>query len=154
MPTEIIQTTDPGHDLERAEARLPWLMAGIAVSATLAVAATGHIRAGGGLAFGAALAILNYRWLHQATSNLFSAGQTRVPKMVVAKFALRYPLAFASLYLFYRTGWLPFTAILAGLFVPVGGIMIEALIQLREGLRIVGPGLGPAAGRPEGRPYK
>jgi hypothetical protein len=154
VPTETIQTTDPAHDIARAEARLPWLMGAIAFVATLGVVVTGHVRAGGGLAFGAALAILNYRWLHQATSNLFAAGQTRVPKMVVAKFALRYPLAFASLFLFYKTEWLPFTAILAGLFVPVGGILIEAMLQLREGLRIVGPGLGPATGRPEGRPYK
>jgi hypothetical protein len=51
---------------------------------------------------------------------------------VLARFVVRYPLAFASVYLFYRTGWLPFAAVLAGLFVPVGGVLIEALVQLRK----------------------
>jgi len=67
-----------------------------------------------------------------------SAGEVRPPKRVLAKFFVRYPLAFAAVYLFYRTGWLPATAILAGLFVPVGGVLIEAVVLLRDGLRIQG----------------
>ena len=110
-------------------------MAAVAVAATVAILAAGHARGGAGFALGASLAILNFRWLHQAISRLFAAGQTRVPRKVVAKFALRYPLAFAALYLFYWTGWLPFMAIVAGLFVPVAGILIEACFQIREGFR-------------------
>ncbi len=131
----MIPTADPALDLARAEHRLPRLMAAAAVTATVAILATGRMRFGAGFAFGAALAILNFRWLHQAISNLFATGQTRVPKMVVAKFALRYPLAFVALYFFYWSGWLPFTAILAGLFVPVAGILMEACFQIREGFR-------------------
>jgi hypothetical protein len=67
-----------------------------------------------------------------------SAGEVRPPKRALAKFFVRYPLAFAAVYLFYRTGWLPATAILAGLFVPVGGVLIEAVVLLRDGLRIQG----------------
>jgi ATP synthase I chain len=88
-----------------------------------------------GLALGAALAILNYHWLHQAIETLMRAGQARVPRMVVAKFALRYPLAIAGLFLIYKTGGLPFTAILAGLFVPVAGVLIEGIAQISSGWR-------------------
>jgi hypothetical protein len=83
---------------------------------------------------GAGLSILNYFWLHQAIEALFDAGRARLPKRLVAKFVLRYPLAFAGVYLFYRTGWLPFRAILAGLFVPVAGVLIEAVFQIYESL--------------------
>jgi hypothetical protein len=131
MQAETIQGQDPG----RAEARLPrWMMA-CAILALLVILLRGQVRFAAGFALGAALAILNYFWIHQAVEALMTAGQSRVPKLVVAKFLIRYPLAFAALWLFYRTGWLPMAAILAGLFVPVAGVLIEAFIQLWDGLR-------------------
>ncbi|MGD0697330.1 MAG: ATP synthase subunit I [Terriglobia bacterium] len=139
MQTEIIRTPEPsldaGLDLARAQARLPRWMIGIAGAVTLGLLVIGQVRFAAGFAFGAALSVLNFRWLHQAIANLFAEGQTRVPRRVVAKLALRYPLAFATLYLFYKTEWLPLTAMIAGLFVPVGGILIEAVVQIRDGLR-------------------
>jgi ATP synthase I subunit len=135
VQSEIIQTPDQGFNIARAEARLPRWMIGIAMAVPLAILVSGHARVAAGFAFGAALSVLNFYWLHQAIQNLFVAGQTRVPRRVIAKFALRYPLAIMALYLFYKTSWLPSTAILAGLFVPVGGVLIEALFQVREGLR-------------------
>lgn len=110
-------------------------MAGWAFAGSTAALASGHGRFAAGFTLGAALSILNYFWLHQAVESLFNAGRARVPKSALAKFAVRYPLAFAGVYLFYRTGWLPFAAILAGLFVPVAGILAEAVLQIREGLR-------------------
>jgi hypothetical protein len=110
-------------------------MAGLGVAVALGAAGSGHLLFAAGFAFGAAVAILNFHWLHQTIGHLFAAGQTRLPRLVIAKFVVRYPLAFAALFLFYKTGWLPFPAIIAGLFVPVGGILIEAVIQIREGLR-------------------
>jgi hypothetical protein len=85
-------------------------------------------------ALGAALGILNYYWLREAVEVLARAGQSRIPKSVVAKFLLRYPVAFGLVLVFFKTGWLPPMAILAGLFVPVAGVLIEAIIQLGEGL--------------------
>ncbi len=131
MPSETVQTTD----LARAEARLPRWMMGCAFAVTLTVLSRGHVRLAAGFVTGAALAMLNYYWLHQAVENVFIAGHARVPKRAAIKFALRYPLAFAGVYFFYRTGWLPWAAILAGLFVPVAGVLIEAVFQIREGLR-------------------
>jgi hypothetical protein len=94
----------------------------------------GQLRIAMGFALGAALGILNYYWLHEAVEALAKAGQSRIPKSVVAKFLIRYPFAFGLLFFFFKTGWLPPIAILAGLFVPVVGVLIEAIIQLGEGL--------------------
>jgi ATP synthase I chain len=135
VQTEIIRTPDQSLDLARAQTRLPWLMVGLALAVTLGAAGTGRFLFAAGFAFGAAVAILNFHWLHQTIGHLFAAGQVRLPWLVITKFVVRYPLAFAALFLFYKTGWLPFPAIIAGLFVPVGGILIEAVFQLREGLR-------------------
>ncbi len=127
--------TIPTPELGRAEARLPrWMMAWAFVG-TLAALLSGQARVAAGFALGAAVAILNYYWLHQAVETLFSLSRPVVPKRVVLKFSVRYPLAFAGVYVFYRTGWLPFMAVLAGLFVPVGGVLIEAVFQIHEGLR-------------------
>jgi hypothetical protein len=125
-------------DLMQAEARLPRWMAGLACAVTLSILSFGHVRFSAGFALGSGLAILNYFWLHQAVEALMSAGEVRVPKVLLAKFFLRYPLAVAAVYLFYRTGWLPVTAILAGLFVPVGGVLIEAAVLLRDGFKTQG----------------
>jgi len=77
---------------------------------------------------------LNYYWLREAVEVLASAGQSRVPKLLVAKFLIRYPLAFGLIIFFFKTAWLPPMSILAGLFVPVVGLLIEAIIQLGNGL--------------------
>ncbi|MBZ5671720.1 MAG: ATP synthase subunit I [Acidobacteriia bacterium] len=125
-------------DLAQAEARLPRWMVGLACAVTMGILLFGHGRFGAGFALGSALAILNYFWLHQAVEALMSAGQARPAKRVLAKFFVRYPLAFVAVYLFYKTGWLPAAAILAGLFVPAGGVLIEAVVLLRDGLKIQG----------------
>jgi ATP synthase I chain len=127
---------DPGAlDLARAEARLPRWMLAVSILGVVVAFVVRDWRFALGLSLGAALAILNYYWLHQAIETLMRAGQTRVPRWVVVKFALRYPLAIAGLFLIYRTGWLPFSAILAGLFVPVAGVLIEAVAQICTGWR-------------------
>ena len=105
-----------------------------AILGTIVILASGHFRWALGFCVGAALAVLNYYWLHDGIAALFEAGSVRVPKRVVAKFAIRYPLAFLVIYLFYRSGWLPFAGILAGMFVPVAGVLLEAGVQIIEGL--------------------
>lgn len=125
-------TTIP--ELARAEARLPRWMAWTAGAVLLVALASGRPTFAAGFGLGAALAILNYFWLHQAVAALMTAGQSRPSKSVVAKVLVRYPLAFAAVWVFYRTGWWPFAAILAGLFVPVAGVLIEGAVQIRKGL--------------------
>jgi len=129
MPAETIP------ELARAEARLPWWMAGCTVLGTLVALLVAHSQFAAGFALGGGLAILNYYWLHQIVEALVAASRPRVRTFLVLKFAVRFPLAFAAIYLFYRTGWLPFTAIVAGLFVPCAGVLIECIVQMSQGWR-------------------
>lgn len=131
MEAETIQVADPA----RAEARLPYWMTALAIAATVAIFASGRVRFGVGFGLGAALAILNYYWLRQAVRALFDAARARVPRRLILKFVVRYPLAFGGVYLCYRTDWLPFGAVLAGLFVPTAGVLMEAVVQVGSGLR-------------------
>ena len=88
-----------------------------------------------GFAIGAFFGILNYYWLHESVEALANASVVRPPKRVIVKFLLRYPLAIVALYWFYRTHWLPFMAVVSGLFVPAGAILVEAPFLIRDGLR-------------------
>lgn len=136
MEGEAIQMPGPLEAAtSKAEARLlGWMLAWSALGSVASLIGWGT-RGAGGFALGAALAILNYLWLHQAIVALMDAGRVRVPKRVLVKFILRFPLAIAGLYGLHKTGWLLFSGILAGLFVPVGGILVEAGIQIAGGLR-------------------
>ena len=126
MQTETIQIPE----LARAEARLPRWMMLCGFLALIVILLYRQFTIAIGFGLGAALGILNYYWLHEAVEMLAKAGQSRIPKLLVAKFLIRYPLAFGLVFLFLKTGWLPPMAILAGLFVPVAGILIEAIVQL------------------------
>ena len=125
---------NPKGTVQKAEARLPRWMAGAALVGSIAVMSVGGARAGGAFALGAVLAVLNFRWLHQAVRALMNAGEARPHRGLILKFLLRYPLAFGVVYLFYRTGWLPLLPLLAGLFVPVAGVLAESVVQLCGGL--------------------
>jgi len=130
MQTEIIQAPE----LARAEARMPRWMLLCGFLALTVILLCRQFTIAIGFALGAALGMLNYYWLHEAVEALAKAGQSRIPKSVVAKFLIRYPLAFGLVLVVFKTGWLPPVAILAGLFVPVAGVLIEGIIQLVDGL--------------------
>jgi len=121
-------------ELARAEARLPRWMILCGFLALTFILLCGHFTMALGFALGALLGILNFYWLRDAVQVLANAGQSRVPKLLVAKFLIRYPLAFGLIIFFFKTGWLPPMAILAGLFVPVAGLLIEGIVQLGDGL--------------------
>jgi hypothetical protein len=108
-------------------------MAGLAGAGALGLLLSAQVRFAAGFAVGSGLAILNYYWLHHIVEALVNAGRVRPPKSALAKVFIRYPLMLASVYLFYKSGWLPFTGILAGFFVPVAGVLIAALVLLRDG---------------------
>ncbi|HXX23565.1 MAG TPA: ATP synthase subunit I [Terriglobia bacterium] len=130
MQTESIQIPE----LARAEARLPRWMILCGFLALVVILLCRQFMMAIGFGLGAALGILNYYWLHEAVEALAKAGQNRVPKLLVAKLLIRYPLAFGLVFLFFKTEWLPPMSILAGLFVPVVGVLIEAIVQIGDGL--------------------
>ena len=123
-------------DLDKAEARLPRRMLALAGVGTLGILLFARVRFGAGFAIGSGLGILNYIWLHNIVEALVNAGTVRPPKSALFKVIIRYPLMLAGVFLFYKTGWLPVAAVLAGLFVPVGGVLIEAVVLLCDGMKI------------------
>lgn len=125
----------------------------VAAAGALVALLTRHGRLAGGFAVGATVGILAYAWLHQGVAAALDSGESRVPKRMVLKLAIRYPLALGVLYLFYRTGWLPFEAVVAGLLVPAAGAFIECLYQAGQGLFGSGAGeTAPAPGNCGGQP--
>jgi len=130
MQTETIQIPD----LARAEARLPRWMLLCGFVALIVILLYRQVLIAAGFALGAGLGILNYYWLHEAVGALAKAGEARIPKLLLAKFLIRYPLAIGLIIFFFKKDWLPPMAVLAGLFVPVAGILIEAIVQIGDGL--------------------
>ena len=83
---------------------------------------------------GAAVAILGYSWLHKAVVSLMDAGRVRPSRLTLGKLLIRYPLAVVVIFVFYRESWLPFQAVLVGLFVPMAGALAESVFQVGSAL--------------------
>lgn len=105
-------------------------MAGLTVAGMVVALCWGDFRVAGGFGLGAAVALLGYSWLHKAVVRLMDAGGERPSNLTLGKIVIRYPLAIAAIFIFYRENWLPFEAVLAGLFVPVAGVFAESLYQI------------------------
>ncbi|HET7100035.1 MAG TPA: ATP synthase subunit I [Terriglobia bacterium] len=118
--------------LEGAEARLPRWMVAIACLGSLVFLALGRGLMAAAFALGAGISILGYLWLVRAVKAALNASEKGVPRRVLFNLVLRYPLAFGAVLLFYETHWLPFTGVLAGLFVPFAGALVESLNLLRR----------------------
>ena len=110
--------------------RWPILMSGLALVAGIPVLV--HWGAAAALAFvlGAALGTANFHWLHRALYGVLDDPPKKVPKKVVLKVLLRYPLMFALIGLVHWTGWLPALGIIAGLLVPVAGVLLALIAQI------------------------
>ena len=118
--------------LEGAEARLPRWMVAIAGLGGLVFLALGRGLMAVAFILGAGISILGYLWLAQAVKAALNANEKGVPRRVLVNLVLRYPVAFGAVLLFYETHWLPFTGVLAGLFVPFAGALMESLNLLRK----------------------
>ena len=123
--------------------RIEWL--------TLALGSAGSIAAGWrwgwrgavGLAIGAILSWLNFRWLkgsvlafgRAATAAGENEQTARVPKSAYAKFFGRFALLLVVVYVILSRSLLPVVAVLGGLFAVVAAVMIEIMWELVRGSR-------------------
>ena len=114
---------------------MPRWMYAIALGGAMMTLLLGSPRAAVGFSVGALFGILNYFWIYQAVVALMEAGSARVPKSVVIKVLLRYPLCFAGMFLIYRTGWSPLLSVVSGLLVPGAGVFMECLFLIGMGFR-------------------
>jgi small-conductance mechanosensitive channel len=120
-----------------AERRIEYLTVGIGIVAAVAAAIHWGIKTGLGLAIGAALSWINFRWMKQgvATLALLSVAQehankVRVPKRIYFKFLGRYVLVIAGAYVILRGFDLPVASLLAGFGAVVVAMLSEMIGQL------------------------
>jgi len=96
-------------------------------------------RWGGGMAlafaFGGVLAYLNYRWIVAIVNTLMRAQRAAVPRRTYAKLFLPLALFVALLYVIFSRAWLSVAGVLAGLFLMVAGVLMEAVYELFVGAR-------------------
>ncbi|MGH9398087.1 MAG: ATP synthase subunit I [Terriglobia bacterium] len=134
------ETEETTAQIERRILR--WMIL-VGAAASVGAAVFFHARLAGGVAAGAAISVLGYFWLMEAMSSALGSGQARITKGLVIKLILRYPILLGALYLFYRTKWLPTGAVLAGLFVPLAGGVVECLYQVGGMVFPAGPSRPP-----------
>jgi hypothetical protein len=79
-----------------------------------------------GLVLGGALALLNYKWLHSSLRAIVAASNEKAPPGTMIKFVVRWLVIATIALAANKTGYFDAVAILAGLFVPAGAVMVEA----------------------------
>lgn len=123
-----------------AERRVEWLTAVIGLAgAVLALGFAGWGWAAG-VALGAGLTWLNFRWLKTGVSALVrtsvaQAGAERVhiPRSVYVKFFGRYALLLAVVYVILSRSVLPLAGLVGGLFAAVAAVVAEVVWELVTG---------------------
>ncbi len=135
-----MEITEPFY--RAAERRIEWLTLALGTLAGLGAAVRWGWRSAAGVALGALLSWMNYRWLKQGIDALaWLAGEHaettkgRVPLRVYAKFFGRFVLLLAVLYVILSGSWLPAAAVLGGLFTLVAAVLGELLYELARGWR-------------------
>ncbi len=121
----------------RAERRIGWLTLGLGLAAAVAVLLGVSPVAGAGVAAGAILAWLNYRWLEQAVDALVrvstvpsGAAPSRVSKWIYVKFFARYALIALVLYAMVARFSVPILSVLGGLAALGAAAMAEAIYEI------------------------
>jgi ATP synthase I subunit len=97
-----------------------------------------------GVALGGALCLLNIRWLSGSVRAILSKAVTtqsgRVPSGAASKFILRYLVIAAAIAIALSTGYFHPLGIGIGFAAFAGGVMIEAVYQLRLLFKFSGAG--------------
>ncbi len=122
-----------------AYTRILRFMLGLGIVATLAVLLRFGPAVAAGFALGCAIAALNFYWLKRVVSALADratqSGQRQSSKGVVLRFLLRYFLIALGAYAIFKISRDSLYGLLAGLFLPVGAILMEAVYELYAALR-------------------
>ncbi len=120
-----------------AERRIEYFTLAIGAASALVAAVYWSRKAGLGVAAGAALSWLNYRWMKQGIAALArlstaqeGAEKPRVPPSVYVKFLGRYALLIILAYVILRGFSLPAASFIAGLFAVVAAVLAEMIGQL------------------------
>ena len=119
--------------------RIVRFMLALGVVATIAVSLRFGVAVGAGFLAGCAIAFVNFHWLKRVVSALAdratASGERQSSKGVVSRFLLRYFLIALGAYAIFKISRHSLYGLLAGLFLPVGAIMLEAFYELYVALR-------------------
>jgi ATP synthase I chain len=123
-----------------AERRVEWLTAALGFVGAAVAAAWGGWLAGVGVALGAGITWVNFRWLKLGVSALVNASvaqadqeHVRIPRSVCVKFFGRYALLLAVVYVILSRSVLPLAALVCGLFAAVAAVLVEVVWELVTG---------------------
>ena len=126
-------------DLVATERRLRRNTYVVAVLALITGSVFGGIRVGLGVALGAALSILNERWLRSSVGAILGSvtevGEYRARRWSASKFILRYLVVAAGVALGFWSGYFDILGIGIGLASFVGAAMVEAAYQMYLSLK-------------------
>jgi len=131
---------DPDSFYATAERRVEWLTAGLgAIGAAFAFVRWGWAW-GAGVALGAAITWVNFRWLKLGVGALVNASiaqadaeHARIPQGVYVKFFARYALLLVVVYVILSRSLLPVAALIGGLFAAVAAVLVELMWELVTG---------------------
>jgi len=119
--------------------RIVRFMVGLGVVAEIGVLLRFGLAVGAGFLLGCAIAFLNFHWLKRVVSALAdratATGERQSSKGVVLRFLLRYFLIALGAYAIFWISRNGLYGLLAGLFLPVGAILMEAVYELCAALR-------------------
>ena len=122
-----------------AYGRIVRVMLVLAVALSVVALARFGLRMAAGFAVGSAIGMLNFHWLKRVVSALADratgSGRKQGSAGVVLRFLLRYLLVAAVAYVIFRVSLASLYGLLAGLFLPVAAIMVEAVYEVYVALR-------------------
>ena len=137
-PSENWQVGE-GNFYDRAYPRIVRSMAVVAVVGTVVLLTAIHWKVAAGFLVGCVIAVLNFHWLKQVVSAIAdkttATGKPQSSSGVVFRFLLRYLLMALVAYVIFRVSLTSLYGLLAGLFLPVAGIMAEAGYELYATLK-------------------
>jgi hypothetical protein len=120
-----------------AEHRIEWMTLAFGLAGAALTLLRWGWRPGAGVALGAALAWLNFRWLKQGVTAIVKVStaqrnseHARVPVSIYVKFFGRFALLLGVVYVILSRSLLPVAAVVGGLFAVVAAVMIELLWEL------------------------
>jgi ATP synthase I chain len=119
--------------------RIIRFMLALGVAATIGVLVRFGIIVAAGFALGCAVAFVNFYWLKRVVSALAdratATGERQSSQGVVLRFLLRYFLIALAAYAIFTISRNSLYGLLAGLFLPIGAILMEAVYELYAALR-------------------
>jgi hypothetical protein len=120
--------------------RIEFWAVGIGVAGAVFAAWKGGWMAGVSLATGAALSLVNYRWLKDGVAAISQMAavqsekqQVRIPRIIYIKFFGRFVLLLAAVYVILTRSLLIAEWLLTGLFVVVAAVLAEMIYLLSRG---------------------